>query len=91
LISSNDPRVAERAAMLALLMKENAAALDLAQRWRHLAPGSEQARTNPGAGVVAQWPVEEASGYLETVRRAASKKDQAAGLRHHRFVAGSDG
>jgi tetratricopeptide (TPR) repeat protein len=76
---SNDPRVAERAAVLALLMKENAAALDLAQRWNHLAPGNEQAEQTLALALLRNGRLEEASGYLETVRRAASKKDQQQG------------
>jgi tetratricopeptide (TPR) repeat protein len=76
---SNDPRVAERAAVLALLMKENAAALDLAQRWNHLAPGNEQAEQTLALALLRNGRLEEAIGYLETVRRAASKKDQQQG------------
>ncbi|MEZ5576804.1 MAG: hypothetical protein R3F44_14730 [Candidatus Competibacteraceae bacterium] len=41
-VASNDPRIAERAAMLALIMKDDAAALDLARRWQVLDPSSEQ-------------------------------------------------
>ncbi len=76
---SDDPRVAERAAVLALLMKENAAALELAQRWRSLAPGDEQAEQTLALALLRNGRLEEAAGYLETVRRAASKKDKQQG------------
>lgn len=76
---SDDPRVAERAAVLALLMKENAAALELAQRWRSLAPGDAQAEQTLALALLRNGRLEEAAGYLETVRRAASKKDKQQG------------
>ena len=76
---SDDPRVAERAAVLALLMKENAATLELAQRWNALAPGNEQAEQTLALALLRNGRLEEAAGYLETVRRVASKKDQQQG------------
>lgn len=76
---SDDPRVAERAAVLALLMKENAAALELAQRWRTLAPNNEQAEQTLALALLRNGQLEEAAGYLETVRRVASKKDKQQG------------
>jgi tetratricopeptide (TPR) repeat protein len=76
---SDDPRVAERAAVLALLMKENAAALELAQRWQTLAPGNQQAEQTLALALLRNGRLEEAADYLETVRRAASKKDQQQG------------
>lgn len=76
---SDDPRIAERAAVLALLMKENAVALDMAQRWRALAPKSEQAEQTLALALLRNGRLEEAAGYLETVRRVAGKKDQQQG------------
>jgi tetratricopeptide (TPR) repeat protein len=76
---SDDPRVAERAALLALLMKENTAALELAQRWRALEPANEQAEQTLALALLRNGRIEEAAGYLETVRRAASPKDQQQG------------
>ncbi len=76
---SDDPRVTERAAVLALLMKDNAAALELAQRWLTLAPGNEQAEQSLALALLRNGRLEEAAGYLETVRRVAGKKDQQQG------------
>ena len=68
-IASNDPRVAERAAVLALIMKENDAALALAQRWHALDPASEQAQQTLALALLRNGRLEEAAQYLETVRR----------------------
>jgi len=78
-ITSSDPRVAERAAVLALIMKENAAALALAQRWQALDPANEQAQQTLALALLRNDRLEEAAQYLETVRRAARKKDQQQG------------
>ena len=78
-IVSNDPRVTERAAVLALIMKENAAALALAQRWLALDPASEQAQQTLALAYLRNGRLEEAAEYLETVRRAARNKDKQQG------------
>ena len=77
--SSDDPRIAERAAVLALLMKDNATALDMAQRWRALDPKNPQAEQTLALALLRNGRLQEAAGYLETVRRAASTKDQQQG------------
>ncbi len=77
---SDDPQVAERAAMLALLMKNNAAALELTQRWRTLAPTSDPALQALALALLRNGQVDEAGRYLEAVRQAASKKDQQQGF-----------
>ncbi len=77
--TSGNPQVAERAVMLALLMKDNAAALELAQRWQSLAPANDQARQALALALLRNGRVEEATEYLETVRRIASKKDKQQG------------
>jgi len=79
-IASDDPKVAERAAMLALLMKDNAVALELTQRWHALAPASEQARQALALALLRNGQVDEVAPYLEAVRQAASKKDQQQGF-----------
>ncbi|MBS1247517.1 MAG: hypothetical protein H6R48_306, partial [Proteobacteria bacterium] len=79
-IASDDPQIAERAAMLALLLKDNAAALELAQRWRVLAPASDTARQALALALLRDGRVDEAAPYLEAVRQAASKKDQQQGF-----------
>jgi len=76
---STDPRIAERAAMLALLMKDHPVALELAQRWRTLAPADDQARQALALALLRNGRVDEAANDLETVRRLASKKDQQEG------------
>ncbi|HRD65909.1 MAG TPA: tetratricopeptide repeat protein [Candidatus Competibacter sp.] len=77
--ATEDPQVAERAAMLALLMKDNAAALELAQRWRMLAPANDQARQALVLALLRNGRADEAAEYLETVRRLASGKDKQQG------------
>ncbi len=77
--TSNDPRIAERAAMLALLMKDNAAALDLARRWQALAPTDDQARQALALALLRNGRVDEAAPYLDTVRRIARGKDKQDG------------
>ncbi len=79
-VASDDPQVAERAAMLALLMKDNAAALELTQRWRALAPASDPARQTLALALLRNGQVDEAAPYLETVRQTASKKDKQQGF-----------
>ena len=76
---STDPRIAERAAMLALLMKDHPVALELAQRWRTLAPADDQARQALALALLRNGRVDEAASDLETVRRLASKKDRQEG------------
>ncbi len=76
---SADPKIAERAAMLALLMKDNAAALELAQRWQMLAPADDQARQALALALLRNGRIDEAANDLEAVRRIASKKDQQDG------------
>lgn len=78
-LASNDPRIAERATMLALLMKDNAAALELARRWQTLDPGDDQARQALTLALLRNNQVDEAADALEAVRRAASKKDKQDG------------
>lgn len=78
--ASDDPQVAERAAMLALLMKDNAAALELTRRWRALAPTSDPARQALVLALLRNGQTDEAARHLEAVRRAASKKDQQQGF-----------
>ena len=78
--ASDDPRVAERAAMLALLVKDDAAALALARRWQTLAPADEQARQALALALLRNQQVDEAAEYLEAVRLAARDKDQQRGF-----------
>ncbi|MBL8250080.1 MAG: tetratricopeptide repeat protein [Candidatus Competibacter sp.] len=77
--ASKDPQIAERATMLALLMKDSAASLELAQRWQSLAPNSDQARQAMALALLRNGRVDEATDYLESVRRLASAKDKQQG------------
>jgi len=79
-VASDDPQIAERAAMLALLMKDHAAALELTRRWRTLAPASDQARQALALALLRNGQVDEAAPYLEAVRQAASRKDKQEGF-----------
>jgi tetratricopeptide (TPR) repeat protein len=78
--ASSDPLVSERAAMLALLMKDNAAALELTQRWRMLAPASDSSRQALALALLRNGRIEEAAGHLEAVRLASSSKDKQQGF-----------
>ena len=77
--TSADPRIAERGAMLALLLKDHALALELAQHWQTLAPADEQARQALALALLRNGRVDEAANYLETVRKLAGKKDKQDG------------
>ena len=77
--TTTDPKIVERAAMLALLMKDNAAALELARRWQALAPADDQARQALALALLRNGRVDEAADYLETVRRVAGNKDKQGG------------
>lgn len=79
-VVSDDPQVAERAAMLALLMKDNAAALDLTRRWRALAPTSDPSRQALALALLRNGQIDEAASHLEAVRQAASGKDKQQGF-----------
>lgn len=76
---TDDPKIVERAAMLALLVKDNPAALELAQRWQTVAPANDQARQAMALALLRNGRVEEATEYLETVRRLAAAKDKQEG------------
>ena len=76
---SKDPQVAERATMLALLVKDNAASLELARRWQTLAPANDQARQALALALLRGGRVDDATEYLETVRRIAGAKDKQQG------------
>lgn len=76
---TDDPKIVERAAMLALLVKDNSAALELAQRWQTVAPSNDQARQAMALALLRNGRVEEATDYLETVRRLAAVKDKQEG------------
>lgn len=76
---STDARVAERATMLALLIKDNAAALELAKRWQTIAPNNDQSRQGLALALLRNGRIDEATEYLETVRKLASAKDRQQG------------
>jgi tetratricopeptide (TPR) repeat protein len=78
--ASDDPQVAERAAMLALLMKDNAAALELTRHWYAVAPASHPSRQALALALLRNGRADEAISHLEAVRQAASKKDQQQGF-----------
>jgi tetratricopeptide (TPR) repeat protein len=79
-MTSTDPQVAERAAMLALLVKDDGAALELARRWRALAPASDSSRQALALALLRNGMVEEAAEPLEAVRLAAISKDKQQGF-----------
>lgn len=77
--ASKDPRVAERATVLALLMKENAVALEMAERWKALDAKNPQFQQTFALALLRNGKLEQATPYLEAVRRAALNKDQQQG------------
>lgn len=77
--ATKDPQIAERATMLALLMKDGAASLEMAQRWQTLAPHSDKTRQAMALALLRNGRVDEATEYLESVRRLASVKDKQQG------------
>lgn len=79
-VAGNDPAVAERAAMLALLMKDNAAALELSQRWYILAHASDPSRQALALALLRNDRISEATEHLEAVRKAAADKDKQDGF-----------
>lgn len=74
--ASTDPRLAERAAGIALLMKEDTAALEMARRWYALEPDNVQARQTLSLALLRNHHIEEAIPHLEAVRAAATEDDQ---------------
>ncbi|MFZ4789820.1 MAG: tetratricopeptide repeat protein [Candidatus Competibacteraceae bacterium] len=78
-VASADPQIAERAAMLALLLKDHVTALELAKRWQTLAPANDQARQALALALLRNGRVDEAADYLETVRKLAGKNDKQEG------------
>ncbi|MDG4551646.1 MAG: tetratricopeptide repeat protein [Candidatus Contendobacter sp.] len=79
-VTSDDPQVAERATMLALVVKDNPAVLELARRWHALTPTSDPARQALALALLRNGQVDEAAPYLEAVRQAAGKKDRQQGF-----------
>ncbi|MGB5064078.1 MAG: hypothetical protein WBQ37_09985, partial [Candidatus Competibacter sp.] len=79
-VASNDPRIAERAAMLALIMKDNANALDLARRWQALDPASEPAQQALALALLRNGREDEAIAPLDAIRKAARAKDKQQGF-----------
>ena len=79
-ISSNDPQIVERATMLALIMKDNATALDLARRWRALNPASDQAQQALVLALLRSGQEDEAMAPLEVIRKNAQSKDKQQGF-----------
>ena len=77
--SSDDPRLIERAAMLALLLKSEVS-LELAQRWQQLAPKHPAARQALTLALLRQGQFDAAKPHLEAVRQAARDKDQQGGF-----------
>ena len=76
---SQDARIAERATALALMLKENATALQMARRWKALDPQHPQARQTLAVALLRMGEVKEALPYLEAVLRTASKGDKQQG------------
>ncbi len=77
--SSDDPRLAERATMLALLMKKDTVALNLAKRWVTLAAGSNEARQALVLALLRNNVTDEVTEHLEIIRENAGKDNQQEG------------
>nr|XP_061807063.1 TPR repeat-containing protein PA4667-like [Nerophis lumbriciformis] len=77
--ASDDPKLAERAAGLALFVNDSDA-LAMAERWYSLAPDSLQARQSLALGLLRQQRIDEAVDHLDAVRTTIAKKDNAEGF-----------
>jgi tetratricopeptide (TPR) repeat protein len=77
--TTEDYRVAERATILAMFMKEDPVTLELAKRWYALTPIKDQARQALALALIRNRKLDEAVCYLETVRRSAGAKDNQHG------------
>jgi tetratricopeptide (TPR) repeat protein len=74
--ASTDPRIAERAANIALFIEDNAAALKLAQRWYDLAPTSVKAQQTLTLALLRNHQQEEALMHLDALREIARGDSQ---------------
>lgn len=75
-LSSNDPRVAERATGVALYAGNNEATLELARRWQALDGNSLQARQSLALALLRDHQLDAAVEMLEAVRIAAQQDGQ---------------
>lgn len=69
--TSSDPRIAERAANVALFIKDDPAALELARRWYDLAPTNVKARQTLTLALLRNHQQEEALMHLDALRETA--------------------
>lgn len=76
---SSDPRIAERAATLALMLKDNTTALEMARRWKALDPKNPHMEQTLALALLRTGELKEATQYLDAVLRAASKSDKQQG------------
>ncbi len=78
-MSSSDAKIVERAALLALLVKDHPAALRLARHWQTLAPNDDQARQALALALLRNGQASEALDLLDAIRRPAIRKDKQQG------------
>ena len=71
-MSSSDAKIVERAALLALLVKDHPAALRLARHWQTLAPNDDQARQALALALLRNGQASEALDLLDAIREHGS-------------------
>jgi tetratricopeptide (TPR) repeat protein len=75
--ATDDPRVAERAAGIALFLGEHAAALQIARRWYELSPDNSKAQQMLVLALLKSKALDEAVEQLEVLRVAGADDGQA--------------
>lgn len=78
--ASDDPRLAERATGIALFVDNQALALEFARRWQALAPDDPQSQQSLALALLRNDRLDEAVGYLESVRAALADRDGQDGF-----------
>ncbi len=79
-MGSDDPRLAERAAGIALYIGNDEALLELARRWWELSPDDPQARQSLGLALLHNQQVDAAVEHLDAVRMVLAAGDEQDGF-----------
>lgn len=74
--SSDDPELMERAISIALYIEDNAALLEMAQRWYEVAPEDKRSRQALTLAMLRNGQLQQALPYLESIRAAISNDGQ---------------
>lgn len=77
---SDDPQLAARATQLAMFANRPKVLLEMARRWRQLAPDDNQAEQALAVALLRNGKVAEAIDYLDKIRAQLAKSDQQDGF-----------